>query len=138
MDFENQNVGLELLLAHMNLGDIIEAVERLCSDREDEEESGESLVEGLSGDTMDENELSDGSALPDLVSRVQNDKVRYGSVADLLAFVNMVSNTPASTLSKLEEELGVLLNKVRNGLFNRTFLYSVYSLSLCLKWQFTP
>lgn len=138
MDFENQNVGLELLLAHMNLGDIIEAVERLCSDREDGEESGESLVEGLSGDTMDENELSDGSALPDLVSRVQNDKVRYGSVADLLAFVNMVSNTPASTLSKLEEELGVLLNKVRNGLFNRTFLYSVYSLSLCLKWQFTP
>ncbi|KAB5555679.1 hypothetical protein PHYPO_G00036870 [Pangasianodon hypophthalmus] len=111
MDYENHNVGLELLLAHMNIGDIIEAVERLCSDREDEEESGESLVEGLSGDNMDENELSDGTASPGLVSRVQNGKVRYGSVADLLAFVNMVSNTPASTLSKLEEELGVLLNK---------------------------
>lgn len=138
MDFKNQNVGLELLLAHMNIGDIIEAVERLRSDREDEEESGESLVEGLSGDNMDENELSDGTASPDLVSRVQNGKVRYGNVADLLAFVNMVSNTPASTLSKLDEELGVLLNKVRNGLFNRTLLCSVYSLSLCLKWHSIP
>lgn len=115
MDFKNQNVGFELLLAHMNIGDIIEAVERLCSDREDEEESGESLVEGLSGDNMDENELSDDRASPDLVSRVQN-KVRYGDVSDLLAFVNMVSNTPASTLFKLEEELGVVLNKVRNGI----------------------
>lgn len=114
-------------MAHMNIGDIIEAVERLCSDREDEEESGESLVEGLSGDNTDENELSDGTASPDLVPRVQNDKVRYGNVADLLAFVNMVSNTSASTLSKLEHELGVLLNKVRHGLFSRAFLYSGYS-----------
>lgn len=123
MDFENRNVDLELLLAHMNIGDIIEAVERLRSDRESEVESGESLVEALSGDNMDESELSDGTSSPDLVSRVQDGKVRYGSVADLLAFVNMVSNTPASTLSKLkEEELGVLLNKVRNGLFNRTLL----------------
>lgn len=73
---------------------------------------------------MDENELSDGLALPDLVSRVQNGKVRYGNVADLLAFVNMLSNTPASTLSKLEEELGVLLNKVEARQYN-AFIFNL-------------
>lgn len=107
MDFKNDNVGIELLLAHMNIGDILQAVEHLYSKRE-EEESGVLFEECLSQDEMDENEESSGS----LVSHVQNrGKVRYGTVSDLLAFVNMVSNTQVSTIKELGEEFGVLLNK---------------------------
>ncbi|XP_076855684.1 mitogen-activated protein kinase kinase kinase 8 [Brachyhypopomus gauderio] len=117
MDFKNDNVGIELLLAHMNIGDLIQAVEHLYSEREEEEEEEESVVsfvESLSQDEMDENEeVSDIRTSRDLVARMQNQgKVRYGGVPELLEFVNMVSNTPPSTLSKLGgEELGVLLNK---------------------------
>ncbi|XP_072523190.1 mitogen-activated protein kinase kinase kinase 8 [Salminus brasiliensis] len=107
MDFKNDNVGIELLLAHMNIGDILQAVEHLYSERE-EEESGVLFEECLSQDEMDENEESSGS----LVSHVQNrGKVQYGTVSDLLAFVNMVSNTQVSSLKELGEEFGVLLNK---------------------------
>ncbi|KAI4902372.1 hypothetical protein NFI96_025868 [Prochilodus magdalenae] len=108
MDFKNDNVGIELLLAHMNIGDIIQAVEQLYSEREEEEESGVLFEDCLSQDEMDENEETSG----ELVSSVQNGgKVRYGAVSDLLAFVNMVSNRQASTLKKLDDEIGVLLNK---------------------------
>ncbi|XP_066520753.1 mitogen-activated protein kinase kinase kinase 8 [Hoplias malabaricus] len=107
MDFKNDNVGIELLLAHMNIGDILQAVEHLYSERE-EEESGVLFEECLSQDEMDENEETS----EDLVSHMQNcGKVRYGGVSDLLAFVNMVSNSPPSTLKDLQKEIGVLLNK---------------------------
>uniref|UniRef100_A0A3B1JSM6 Mitogen-activated protein kinase kinase kinase 8 n=1 Tax=Astyanax mexicanus TaxID=7994 RepID=A0A3B1JSM6_ASTMX len=107
MDFKNENAEIELLLAHMNIGDILQAVEHLYSNRE-EEESGVLFEECLSQDEMDENEESSGS----LVSHVQNGgKVRYGTVSDLLAFVNMISNTQVATLKELGEEFGVLLNK---------------------------
>lgn len=107
MDFKNENAEIELLLAHMNIGDILQAVEHLYSNRE-EEESGVLFEECLSQDEMDENEESSGS----LVSHVQNGgKVRYGTVSDVLAFVNMISNTQVSTLKELGEEFGVLLNK---------------------------
>lgn len=106
MDFQNDNVGIELFLAHMNIEDFMEAVELIYSQREDEE--------CLSPDKMDENsDCLDVSASRDFGSGIQNGNVRYGNVTDLLAFINMISNTPASKLSELTEEIGVLLNKVR-------------------------
>lgn len=111
MDFKNDNVGIELLLAHMNIGDIIQAVEHLYSERE-EEESGVLFDECLSQDEMDENEETSGDLASHMKLTPNRRAVQYGTVSDLLAFVNMVSNTPASTFKELQEEVGVLLNKV--------------------------
>ncbi|KAK1884806.1 Lysophosphatidylcholine acyltransferase 2 [Dissostichus eleginoides] len=56
MDYKYDN-GLELLLAHMNLEDIINAAETLYQLEEDGEEGGLSLEEeSLSQEEMDENE----------------------------------------------------------------------------------
>ncbi len=115
MDYKYDN-GVELLLAHMNIEDIINAAETLYQ-LEEEEEGGLSFEEeGLSQEEMDENEEagdSEGSEdqQKDYVSGAGG--VRYGTVTDLLSFVNLISNMQASALQHLPEEMGVLLNKVR-------------------------
>lgn len=128
MDFQNDNVGIELLLAHMNYEVIIDAMERLYSEREEEE--------CLSQDKMDKRlDVSDVMPSNILVSENQEGKVMYGSVTDLLAFVNMVSNTPASTLSKLRKEIGVLLNK--SDMIIREGRYRIDLDVLLFPWRLT-
>uniref|UniRef100_A0A3P8RWU6 Mitogen-activated protein kinase kinase kinase 8 n=1 Tax=Amphiprion percula TaxID=161767 RepID=A0A3P8RWU6_AMPPE len=114
MDYKYDS-GIELLLAHMNLEDIINAAEtlyRLEEEEEEEEEAGLLFEEGLSQEEMDEevvelgglggkeNEYTDGVG-----------GVQYGTVKDLLSFVNLLSNMQAAALQHLPQEMGVLLNK---------------------------
>nr|XP_020494247.1 mitogen-activated protein kinase kinase kinase 8 [Labrus bergylta] len=117
MDYKYDN-GVELLLAHMNLEDIINAAERLykLEEVEEEEDGGLSFEEeGLSQEEMDENEevgdsvSSSGQQKAFGVDGVSG--VRYGTVADLLSFVNLLSNMQTAALQDVPEEMGVLLNK---------------------------
>ncbi|KTG02761.1 hypothetical protein cypCar_00004461 [Cyprinus carpio] len=107
MEYENENAGIELLLAHMNIEDFIQVAEDFYCVGE-EVEAGVSFEESFSQEDMDEIEETP----QDLISHVQNPgKVRYGTASDLLDFVNMVSNIPSSSLLEVGEEMGVLLNK---------------------------
>ncbi|XP_038156693.1 mitogen-activated protein kinase kinase kinase 8 [Cyprinodon tularosa] len=113
MDYK-YDTGLELLLAHMNVEDIINAAETLYQ-LEEEEEAGLSFdEEGLSQEEMDENEeilvrVGPGKEQKDYGNGVGG--VRYGTVQDLLSFVNLLSNMQTAALQHLPEEIGVLLNK---------------------------
>ncbi|XP_051968267.1 mitogen-activated protein kinase kinase kinase 8-like [Xyrauchen texanus] len=112
MKFKNENAGIELLLAHMNIEDFIQEADHFyCVCKEVESEV--SFEESFSEDDMDENEqTSETVASHDLISRMKNHgKVRYGTPSELLDFVNMVSNAPSSSLSEVRKEMGVLLNK---------------------------
>lgn len=110
--------GVELLLAHMNIEDIISAAERLYQLEEEEEEEALSLLgEGLSQEEMDENEEAgdsegSGGEQKDYVEGAGG--VRYGTVSDLLSFVNLLSSMQPAALQHLPKEMGVLLNKVRS------------------------
>ncbi|XP_035509349.1 mitogen-activated protein kinase kinase kinase 8 isoform X2 [Morone saxatilis] len=103
--------GVELLLAHMNIEDIINAAETLYQLEEEEDRGLSFEEEGLSHEEMDENEEAEGSGSPqkDYVDGVGG--VRYGTVTDLLSFVNLLSNMQTAALQHLPEEMGVLLNK---------------------------
>ncbi|XP_056869608.1 mitogen-activated protein kinase kinase kinase 8 isoform X3 [Takifugu flavidus] len=109
--------GVELLLAHMNMEDIITATERLYQlEDEQEEEGGLSFEEeGLSQEEMDDNEElgdSEGSGSEPNEYVKAADGIQYGSVTDLLSFVNRVSNMQSAALKHTSEEVGVLLNKI--------------------------
>lgn len=111
--------GVELLLAHMNIEDIISATERLyqLEEEEEEEEALSLLEEGLSQEEMDENEEAgdsegSGGEQKDYVEGAGG--VQYGAVSDLLSFVNLLSSMQLAALQHLPEEMGVLLNKVRS------------------------
>lgn len=102
----------------MNIEDIITATERLYQlEEEQEEEGGLSFEEeGLSQEGMDDNEESGDSESPgsepnEYVKAA--DGIQYGTVTDLLSFVNRVSNMQSAALKHSSEEVGVLLNKVR-------------------------
>ncbi|KAG5850480.1 mitogen-activated protein kinase kinase kinase 8 isoform X1 [Anguilla anguilla] len=106
MEYKNDNGGIELYLAHMNLEDIISAVEILypC-----ESSSGASFEDSLFQEDMDENEETADSL--SLEQTPVLGSVRYGAVSDMLSFINLISNTPPASLKHLTEEIGVLLNK---------------------------
>lgn len=101
MEYEN---GLELLLAHMDIEDIITATETLY---QLEGEGGSSLEEA-----MDENEEAVDTVVECGQAAAGVGGVRYGTVTDLLSFVNLLSNSQAAALQRLPEEMGVLLSKV--------------------------
>lgn len=115
MEYKYDN-GIELLLAHMNIEDIINAAETLYQ-LEEEEERGSLLEdECLFQEAMDENEealysVDSGPRQTDDTGGVGG--VRYGTDTDLLSFVNLLSNMQATTVQHLPQEMGVLLNKVR-------------------------
>ncbi|KAA0725190.1 Mitogen-activated protein kinase kinase kinase 8 [Triplophysa tibetana] len=108
MEYKNENDGIELLLAHMNIEDFIQGDHFYRVG--EEVESSISFDESFSQDDMDEETPGMGES-SDLISHVQKlGKVHYGTSSELLDFVNMVSNTPSSLLD-VGEEVGVLLNK---------------------------
>lgn len=118
MDYRCDN-GVELLLAHMNIEDIITATERLYQLEEEQvEAAGLSFEEeSLSQEDMDENEEvgdSEGSGSQANHFVKAADGVQYGTVTDLLSFVNRLSNMQSAALKHSSEEVGVLINKVRN------------------------
>lgn len=110
--------GVELLLAHMNIEDIITATERLYQLEEEQVEKGELSFEeeGLSQEEMDDIEDlgdSEGSGTEPNEFVKAADGVQYGTVPDLLSFINRLSNMQSAALKHSSEEIGVLLNKVR-------------------------
>ncbi|KAM4605896.1 mitogen-activated protein kinase kinase kinase 8 [Polymixia lowei] len=131
MEYKYDN-GIELLLAHMNIEDIINAVETLyhIEEEEEEEEGGLSFEEeGLSQEEMDENEETGDSG--DSGSQQKGHGggvgagVRYGTVSDLLSFVNLISDMQQAALQPLPEEMGVLLNKTDMAVKNRRYQIDV-------------
>ncbi|XP_026218380.1 mitogen-activated protein kinase kinase kinase 8 [Anabas testudineus] len=114
MDYKYHS-GIELLLAHMNIEDIINAAETLYRLEEEEEEGEERGLsfedEGLSQEEMDENEETGDLASEQKDYSDAVGGVRYGTVTDLLSFVNLLSNMQAAALQHLPQEMGVLLNK---------------------------
>lgn len=107
MEFD-PNDAIELLLAHMNLEDVIDVVESFYHTEEEEEEEAALSFDGsLSLEEMDENEETVDSGPGDQGSS----GVRYGTVADLLAFVNLISDQQLAGRQHQSEEIGVLLNK---------------------------
>ncbi|KAG2458228.1 mitogen-activated protein kinase kinase kinase 8 [Polypterus senegalus] len=131
MENMNENAGIELLLAHMKLEDFIEAMGSLYPSEDSAALEGSSLY--MSQGEMDENEEINSSAmLENNRSSMLRDSVRYGTVDDLLAFANQLSNSPGS---KPTQETGVLLNKkdmvVKNG------RYQVDTDVLLFPWKLT-
>ncbi|XP_019942811.1 mitogen-activated protein kinase kinase kinase 8 [Paralichthys olivaceus] len=112
MDYKYDD-GIELLLAHMNIEDIINAAETLYQIKEEQAEEEEGLFEeeSLSQEEMEDNEevRHSGSEHKDYTDGVGG--VRHGKVADLLSFVNLLSNMQPAALQHLPQEMGVLLNK---------------------------
>lgn len=117
--------GIELLLAHMNLEDIITAAETLYQLEQEEEdvEGGLLFQEGLSQEEMDENEETGdiGVQQEDYAGGVQN--VKHGTVTDLLSFVNLLTSMDTAHLQQLPQETGVLLSKVRCWFFGGFFVF---------------
>lgn len=106
MDYGYDN-GVELLLAHMNIEDIITATERLYQLEEEQVEEGP--------EEMDDNEEvgdSEGSGRESNHFVKVAEGVQYGTVTDLLSFVNRLSDMQSAALKHSSEEVGVLLNKV--------------------------
>lgn len=112
MDYK-YDTGIELLLAHMNLEDIINAAETLYRLEEEEEEEILSLEdeEGLSQEEMDENEEAGEVVVLGSEQKDYANGVRYGTVTEVLSFVNLLSSMQTAALPNLPEEMGVLLNK---------------------------
>ncbi|XP_070709150.1 mitogen-activated protein kinase kinase kinase 8 [Pempheris klunzingeri] len=132
--------GIELMLAGMNLEDIINAAETLYQLEEvEEEEGGLSFEEeGVSQEKMDENEEAgdlegSGGQLKDYDDGVGG--VCYGTVTDLLSFVNLVSNMQAAALQHLPEEMGVLLNRKYMAIKKRR--YQINMDVLLFPWRLT-
>ncbi|XP_045441920.1 mitogen-activated protein kinase kinase kinase 8 isoform X2 [Pipistrellus kuhlii] len=100
---------IDLLIEHLNVSDVIDIMENLyaseepavykpslmtmCQDSNQNEENSESL-------------LLSGQDVPWLSS------VRYGTVEDLLAFANHISNTAKRFYGHRRQESGILLNMI--------------------------
>lgn len=116
MDYKYDS-GIELLLTHMNLEDIINAAETLYRLEEEEEILSLEDEEGLSQEEMDENEEAGEVVVLGSEQKDYANGVRYGTVTEVLSFVNLLSSMQTAALPNLPEEMGVLLNKVRILLF---------------------
>ncbi|XP_068843294.1 mitogen-activated protein kinase kinase kinase 8 [Capricornis sumatraensis] len=123
---------LDLLMKHLNVSDVIDIMENLYASEEpavyepslltmcqdsnhNEEERSESL-------------LLSGQEGPWLSS------VRYGTVEDLLAFANHISNTAKRLYRRRPQESGILLNMVITPQNGR---YQIDSDVLLIPWKLT-
>ncbi|KAG8516605.1 Mitogen-activated protein kinase kinase kinase 8 [Galemys pyrenaicus] len=117
---------IDLLIKHLNMSDVIDIMENLytseepslmtmCQDGNQNQERSESL-------------LLNGQEMPCLSS------VRYGTVDDLLAFANHISNTTKSFYQHRPQESGVLLNMVITPQNGR---YQIDSDVLLIPWKLT-
>lgn len=122
---------IDLLMKHLNVSDVIDIMENLysseepavykpslmtmCQDSNDNEERAESL-------------LLSGQEGPWLSS------VRYGTVEDLLAFANHISNAAKRLYGHRPQESGILLNMVITPQNGR---YQIDSDVLLVPWKLT-
>nr|XP_021520889.1 mitogen-activated protein kinase kinase kinase 8 [Aotus nancymaae] len=122
---------IDLLIKHLNVSDVIDIMENLyaseepavyepslmtvCQDSNENDERAESL-------------LLSGKEVPWLSS------VRYGTVEDLLAFANHISNTAKRFYGQRPQESGILLNMVITPQNGR---YQIDSDVLLIPWKLT-
>uniref|UniRef100_A0A1A8FXZ8 Mitogen-activated protein kinase kinase kinase 8 n=1 Tax=Nothobranchius korthausae TaxID=1143690 RepID=A0A1A8FXZ8_9TELE len=124
MDYRYET-GLELLLAHMNVEDIINAAEMLHQLEEEGSLSQEEMGEREEAGLVDEQK--------DYANEIGG--VQYGTVTDLLSFVNFLSNMQTSALQHLSKEMGVLLSKKDMAI--RKGRYQVSMDVLLFPWKLT-
>lgn len=127
MDYK-YNRGIDLLLAHMSLEDFISAAETLFQLEEEEDEEQDLCFgeESLSQEEMDEAEESRDH---------KEDSVRYGTVLDLMSFVNLISSLQRAAMQPGTKEMGIILKKnymaVKNG------CYQINTDVLLYPWKLT-
>ncbi|XP_030055130.1 mitogen-activated protein kinase kinase kinase 8 isoform X2 [Microcaecilia unicolor] len=92
---------IELMLAHFNMADMVEIMEKLYVD-------GKPVTDDVS---MISEECSESLLLGDQETLLLS-AVRYGTCQDLLNFANQVSNTGKSLHKYLQQESGIILSKV--------------------------
>ena len=131
MDYKYDD-GIELLLNHMNIEDIIDAVESLYQIESKVGVAEEASKEGLGFGEGDNEEMDDseeagesgsepGGRSEGGVAEEESGEgvdggaggVKYGKATDLLDFINLVSDMALAERQHLPEEMGVVLNKVR-------------------------
>lgn len=113
MRLTNQ-IAVDLLLAHMDIGSFMK-LEDLFHPLGDKGSLFEDCV--FQDDMGEKEEMNDCPESDGLVTKTQwSDRVRYGTMFDLLDFVNLISNAQSGLLmSDLTEEMGVVINKASPG-----------------------
>ena len=130
MDYKYDD-GIELLLNHMNIEDIIDAVESLYQIESTAGAAEEASKEGLGFEEGDNEEMDDSEEAGESGSKLGGrgeggveeadgkgveggaGGVKYGKATDLLDFINLISDMALVERQHLPEEMGVMLNKVR-------------------------
>ena len=130
MDYKYDD-GIELLLNHMNIEDIIDAVESLYHIESKVGAAEEASKEGLGFEEGDNEEMDDSEEAGELGSKPGGrgegglaggggegveggaGRVKYGKATDLLDFINLISDMALAERQHLPEEMGVVLSKVR-------------------------
>ncbi|KAL2085824.1 hypothetical protein ACEWY4_019144 [Coilia grayii] len=116
---DNKNIGIDILLSHWDMEEVLELLEDLYPAGEEEEEEGSS-EEGLS------QEETAGTPVSDMFVQATRPSgqggVQYGNVTDLLAFISCISGAthgvPTQSDIHLNKDTGVLLKKdmiLQNG-----------------------
>lgn len=100
---------IDLLIKHLNVSDVIDIMENLYASEEPavyEPSLMTMCQDSNQNDERSKSLLLSGQEVPWLSS------VRYGTVEDLLAFANHISNTAKHFYGQRPQESGILLNMV--------------------------
>lgn len=101
---------IDLLMKHLNVSDVIDIMENLYASEEPV-----AYEPSLMTVCQDSNHEEEGRADSVLLSGQEGpwlSSVRYGTVEDLLAFANHISNTAKRLYGHRPQESGILLNMV--------------------------
>lgn len=101
---------IDLLIKHLNVSDVIDIMENLYTS--EEPAVYEPSLMTMCQDSNQNEERSDSLLLSDQDGPWLS-SVRYGTVEDLLAFANHISNTAKRFYRHRPQESGILLNMVR-------------------------
>ncbi|ELK02242.1 mitogen-activated protein kinase kinase kinase 8 isoform X1 [Pteropus alecto] len=122
---------IDLLIKHLNVSDVIDIMENLYA-------SEEPVVYEPSLMTMCQDSNQNEERSDSLLLSGQEDPrlstVRYGTVEDLLAFANHISNTAKHFYGHRRQESGILLNMVITPQNGR---YQIDSDVLLIPWKLT-
>ncbi|TEA34581.1 hypothetical protein DBR06_SOUSAS16910019 [Sousa chinensis] len=123
---------IDLLMKHLNVSDVIDIMENLYASEEPV-----AYEPSLMTVCQDSNHEEEGRADSVLLSGQEGpwlSSVRYGTVEDLLAFANHISNTAKRLYGHRPQESGILLNMVITPQNGR---YQIDSDVLLIPWKLT-
>nr|XP_033787339.1 mitogen-activated protein kinase kinase kinase 8 [Geotrypetes seraphini]XP_033787340.1 mitogen-activated protein kinase kinase kinase 8 [Geotrypetes seraphini] len=123
--------GIELMLAHFNMADMVEIMEKLYID-------GEPVTDDVSMITMYQDLKDTEDCAESLLLGGQETSlmsaVRYGTCQDLLSFANQVSNAAKHLHKYPQQEFGIILNRMIAVKHGR---YQIDSDVLLFPWKLT-